>query len=97
MHLLPGCQAGGRILHIKEFIQGDMEQFAQCRDQIDVRPGSAVLPVRDGVTGNTERFRHLLLLHACQFTVAADPFTYDGNHSFLNWFLCLHIDDIADA
>ena len=45
MHLLHCSQTDGRVIHVKEFIQGDMEQPAQTRDQIDVRPGSAVLPV----------------------------------------------------
>ena len=97
MQLFPMSQDKVRILHVKQLVQGDMQKFAQSRNQVDIRPGSSVLPVGDGIPGDAEPCGQFLLLHSGQLAVVADPLTDDGKRRFYCGLSGFHVNDTAGS
>ena len=83
----------GGGLQAEEIFHGDLQSAADVRQQIDVRPAPAVLPVADGVGRNADLSCQNLLFHPRPFTEETDPLAQEGQGGRRRGPSCLHIDN----
>ena len=72
------CRSGRVAVNAEKNRQRDLEQGAQLRDRVDIRPGNAVFPVADGIGAVSDGPAYGTLVHPGLFPVAAQDIPVMG-------------------